>query len=101
MSYCHLRGVGVNFSLGFGVQPGNVIRNTIAQASCLTNCDATDFTLDASSLVFNFKAAGGKKILNITGNAEWNISKNTIDAKAFDNVDFIIHMAGAGIADER
>lgn len=32
---------------------------------------------------------------------EWNISKNTIDAKAFDNVDFIIHMAGAGIADER
>lgn len=27
--------------------------------------------------------------------------KNTIDAKAFDNVDFIIHMAGAGIADER
>jgi hypothetical protein len=77
MSYCHLRRVGVNFSLGFGVQPGNVIRNTIAQASCLTNCDATDFTLDASSLVFNFKAAGGKKILNITGNAEWNISKNS------------------------
>ena len=77
MSYCHLRRVGVNFSLGFGVQPGNVIRNTIAQASCLTNCDATDFALDASSLVFNFKAAGGKKILNITGNAEWNISKNS------------------------
>ncbi|MDP4851578.1 MAG: hypothetical protein NWR22_00230, partial [Saprospiraceae bacterium] len=77
MSYCHLRRVGINFSLGFGVQPGNVIRNTIAQASCLTNCDATDFTLDASSLVFNFKAAGGKKILNITGNAEWNISKNS------------------------
>lgn len=77
MSYCHLRRVGVNFSLGFGVQPGNVIRNTIAQASCLTNCDAADFTLDASSLTFNFKAAGGKKILNITGNAEWNISKNS------------------------
>jgi hypothetical protein len=77
MSYCHLRRVGVNFSLGFGVQPGNVIRNTIAQASCLTNCDAADFTLDASSLIFNFKAAGGKKILNITGNAEWNISKNS------------------------
>ncbi len=77
MSYCHLRRVGVNFSLGFGVQPGNVIRNTIAQASCLTNCDAADFTLDASTLIFNFKAAGGKKILNITGNAEWNISKNS------------------------
>lgn len=32
---------------------------------------------------------------------EWNIFKKIIDAKAFDNVDFIIHLAGAGIADER
>ncbi|NBU35782.1 MAG: T9SS C-terminal target domain-containing protein [Bacteroidetes bacterium] len=77
MSYCHLRSVGVNFSLGFGVQPGNVIRNTIAQASCLTNCDVTDFELGASPQVFNFKASGGKGILKITGNAEWNIVKNS------------------------
>ena len=77
MSYCHLRGVGINFSLGFGVQPGNVIRNTIAQAACLTTCDVADFQLDASPLIFNFKASGGKKILNITGNAEWNIAKNS------------------------
>ena len=77
MSYCHLRSVGINFSLGFGVQPGNVIRNTIAQASCLTACDVTDFQLEASPLGFDFKAAGGKKWLNITGNAEWNIAKNS------------------------
>jgi hypothetical protein len=77
MSYCHLRSVGVNFSLGFGVQPGNVIRNTIAQAPCLTACDVTDFQLDAAPLAFDFKASGGKKILNITGNAEWNITKNS------------------------
>ena len=32
---------------------------------------------------------------------KWNISKNTIDEKAFENIDFIIHLAGAGIADER
>jgi len=32
---------------------------------------------------------------------EWNISKKMIDEKAFDSVDFIIHLAGAGIADER
>ena len=32
---------------------------------------------------------------------KWNISKNTIDEKALENIDFIIHLAGAGIADER
>jgi hypothetical protein len=39
MSYCHLVGVGVNFSLGFGPQPGNLIRNEYENASCNTgNC---------------------------------------------------------------
>ena len=32
---------------------------------------------------------------------KWNIANNTIDEKAFENIDFIIHLAGAGIADER
>lgn len=35
MSYCHNDPVGVNFNLGFGPQPGNVIRNTVANANCL------------------------------------------------------------------
>ncbi len=34
MSYCHFT-TGINFNLGFGSQPGNVIRNRIAGASCL------------------------------------------------------------------
>ncbi|MDR7128885.1 hypothetical protein J2X69_001217 [Algoriphagus sp. 4150] len=38
MSYCHFTNVGVNFNLGFGIQPGNVIRNTVANASCLCQC---------------------------------------------------------------
>ncbi len=38
MSYCHLTNVGINFSLGFGSQPGNVIRNKIAAASCVQTC---------------------------------------------------------------
>lgn len=38
MSYCHLN-VGINFSLGFGPQPGNVIRNNVnASNNCLTSC---------------------------------------------------------------
>lgn len=38
MSYCHITSTGINFNLGFGTQPGNVIRNKIAAASCLQAC---------------------------------------------------------------
>jgi hypothetical protein len=39
MSYCHLTGEGINFNLGFGSQPGNVIRNRVnATGNCLTTC---------------------------------------------------------------
>ncbi len=41
MSYCHITNVGINFSLGFGPQPGNVIRNRVnASGNCLTACGA-------------------------------------------------------------
>lgn len=32
---------------------------------------------------------------------KWNLSKNYIDKEAFKKVDYLIHLAGAGIADER
>jgi uncharacterized protein (TIGR01777 family) len=32
---------------------------------------------------------------------KWDVSKNFIDAQVLDNIDFIIHLAGAGIADKR
>ncbi|QOD62189.1 TIGR01777 family protein [Polaribacter haliotis] len=32
---------------------------------------------------------------------KWDISKNYIDEKALENIDYIIHLAGAGIADKR
>lgn len=39
MSYCHLTNVGINFNLGFGPQPGNVLRNRVnATNNCLTSC---------------------------------------------------------------
>lgn len=40
MSYCHLiAGVGINFNLGFGPQPGQLIRTTVDSKSCLgTDC---------------------------------------------------------------
>ncbi|AXG68156.1 metallo-peptidase family M12 [Kordia sp. SMS9] len=43
MSYCHLQsGVGINFSLGFGLQPGNVMRNNVSNASCVNYCCPID-----------------------------------------------------------
>lgn len=43
MSYCHLTNYGINFSNGFGPQPGNTIRNEVAAATCLlTSCGGTN-----------------------------------------------------------
>jgi hypothetical protein len=39
MSYCHLvSGVGIDFNLGFGPQPGDLIRDRVYNASCLVAC---------------------------------------------------------------
>lgn len=42
MSYCHNTSVGTKFGNGFGLQPGNVIRNRIASATCLQTCPPID-----------------------------------------------------------
>lgn len=39
MSYCHLNSVGVDFSLGFGQQPGDLIRNNVYASACLSACE--------------------------------------------------------------
>jgi hypothetical protein len=38
MSYCHQTSVGINFSLGFGPQPGGVISNRFNNATCIAEC---------------------------------------------------------------
>lgn len=38
MSYCHLQSVGINFTNGFGPQPGALIRSNYSNASCLVSC---------------------------------------------------------------
>lgn len=39
MSYCHLTDVGINLGLGFGPQPGELLRDNIIEAACLQSCD--------------------------------------------------------------
>lgn len=42
MSYCHLVSAGINFNLGFGPQPSQLIRNTIDSKTCVsTDCATT------------------------------------------------------------
>jgi len=41
MSYCHISSAGINFSNGFGSQPGNVLRSNIHNAACLSTCDGS------------------------------------------------------------
>ncbi|MBK8485309.1 MAG: hypothetical protein IPL31_13470 [Saprospiraceae bacterium] len=36
MSYCHLTGYGINFSKGFGDEPGDLIRASVESKSCLS-----------------------------------------------------------------
>ena len=54
MSYCDLSGFGlpgINFNLGFGTQPGNVIRNKVNNASCLCTVMFTDKTVTTNTTV--------------------------------------------------
>ncbi len=71
MSYCHLTGYGINFNNGFGVQPGNAIRNTISAAACVATCGAAPtYCLSNGALTgrgyINSVVMGG--ITNTSGN---------------------------------
>ncbi len=50
MSYCHLNGTGINFNNGFGVQPGNRIRDKVLNASCLSASGTVPVSLAAISI---------------------------------------------------
>lgn len=46
MSYCHITSVGINFLLGFGPQPSNVIRNRVYNRTCLNACASNTPAVD-------------------------------------------------------
>lgn len=76
MSYCHLTSGGKNFNLGFGTQPGNLIRNKVAAAACLSKA-----TLDCNSATpiycgspVNGSTVGGINNVTTYGCINWNES---------------------------
>lgn len=42
MSYCHITSHGINFQNGFGPLPGNLMRDKVYNASCLSSCVLDD-----------------------------------------------------------
>lgn len=66
MSYCHLvGGVGIDLALGFGEQPGDLIRGVVA--SCITaRCDAKDTgcTAPANITATNITSTSAKIVWN-------------------------------------
>ena len=61
MSYCHLQSVGINFSLGFGPQPGSVIRNQFNGAGCVGTCG------DPQTQYYEVVARHSGKCLDVSG----------------------------------
>lgn len=74
MSYCHLVGsVGINLALGFGPQPGALIRQTVDSKACLntdciTGCNPTVSALQMSNITSNSATA---TIVDTKGGTEW------------------------------
>ncbi|SDF00545.1 T9SS type A sorting domain-containing protein [Epilithonimonas hungarica] len=83
MSYCHLVGsVGISFANGFGQQPGDLIRQTIAGkpclgSDCINSCDVTVTGVTLSALTGNSVTA---TIADATGTTwKYRLSKTTDD----------------------
>lgn len=50
MSYCHLTSYGINFANGFGPQPGDLIRNRVINASCISSSGTAPSGLSSSNI---------------------------------------------------
>lgn len=79
MSYCHRQSMGINFNFGFGTQPGNVIRNSVNNASCLQSCASpvnfSNQTISSNNVIVY--SCGDINVQNVTVQ---NGAKLTLDA---------------------
>lgn len=72
MSYCHLNSVGINMSLGFGEQPGALIRQTVDSKACLGTDCITACTITVSTLaVSNITKTGVTATITDAVSSQW------------------------------
>ena len=78
MSYCHLLGgVGIDFNNGFGVQPGDLIRDRYNNASCLTACCEFSEEADLGEDIFTCEESVTLDA-GVTGvNYDWSTGETT------------------------
>lgn len=110
MSYCHLLGgVGINFSNGFGEQPGNLIRATVDGKICLsTDCSmscpktikSVTGTVNGQSITYTLNDEIGTKWIykfQKIGNSDAQWKETISKTLTFDNLDkgayYIIEVA--------
>ena len=83
MSYCSEDDEdGIDFILGFGHQPGNVIRNNVANANCLNPCNPIYFTNQTVTQEDNNISCSDILVQNVTVT-----NGATLTLKAVGNID--------------
>ncbi|MBK7938426.1 MAG: fibronectin type III domain-containing protein [Lewinellaceae bacterium] len=89
MSYCHLvPTVGINFSNGFGPEPGDAIRNAVGAAACLaSNCPASSCPSPTALTVSVITSTGATIGWNATAGAtSYNLQYRVSGTSAWTTV---------------
>ncbi len=71
MSYCHLNAVGINFSNGFGPQPGNLIRQKHTSCMCDNSTCAEALVITGSGTYFAQPNNGNGASSSSATHADW------------------------------
>lgn len=94
MSYCYLQpNIGVDFSLGFGAEPGALIRARAAAASCLDDCNTANACTIEITDVYVTDATCGEdngiieiEVLGGSGTILYDIGNGSQSRSTFENV---------------
>ena len=72
MSYCHLVSTGINFTKGFGEQPGALIRQTVDSKACLSgNCVTACATTVTALTIPTVAKTTASVVINDVTSTEW------------------------------
>jgi len=76
MSYCD-RNRGIDFTLGFGPQPGNLIRAFVSSLACVQNCNPnTSCSLSINPPAINLSENAATSSFSVSSNGSWTASAN-------------------------